>query len=109
MDAYLRCGILDRGFLILSCEGCGEKLPVAFSCKRRGFYPSCCAKRMCRDFASRLLRAAGHWRDAAEIEVATDAPHDLVLAAESPDAGRSQRESRQRGELRGRVDLGQTH
>ena len=46
MDAYLRCGILDQGFLILSCEGCGEKLPVAFSCKRRGFCPSCCAKRM---------------------------------------------------------------
>jgi hypothetical protein len=46
MDAYLRCGILDHGFLILSCEGCGEKLPVAFSCKRRGFCPSCCAKRM---------------------------------------------------------------
>lgn len=21
MDAYLRCGILDHGFLILSCEG----------------------------------------------------------------------------------------
>jgi hypothetical protein len=35
MDGYLRCGILDHGFLILSCEGCGEKLPVAFSCKRR--------------------------------------------------------------------------
>jgi hypothetical protein len=44
-----------------------------------------------------------------EIEVATDAPHDLVLAAESPDVGHSQRESRQRGELRGRGDLGQTH
>ena len=46
MAAYLRCGVLDQGFLILSCEGCGEKLPVAFSCKRRGFCPSCCAKRM---------------------------------------------------------------
>lgn len=46
MDAYLRCGILDHGFLILSCEGCEEKIPVAFSCKRRGFCPSCCAKRM---------------------------------------------------------------
>jgi hypothetical protein len=46
MDAYLRCGILDHGFLILSCAGCEEKIPVAFSCKRRGFCPSCCAKRM---------------------------------------------------------------
>jgi hypothetical protein len=46
MDAFLRCGILDHGFLILSCENCGEKLPIAFSCKRRGFCPSCCAKRM---------------------------------------------------------------
>jgi hypothetical protein len=45
-EAFLRCGLLQHDFLILSCEGCGEKLPVAFSCKKRGFCPSCCAKRM---------------------------------------------------------------
>lgn len=46
MDAYFRCGILDHGFTILSCDDCDEKLPVAYSCKRRGVCPSCCAKRM---------------------------------------------------------------
>ncbi len=45
-EGFLRCGLLQHGFLILSCESCGEKLPVAFSCKKRGFCPSCCAKRM---------------------------------------------------------------
>lgn len=46
MEAYFRCGILDHGFTILSCDGCDAKLPVAFSCKRRGVCPSCSAKRM---------------------------------------------------------------
>ncbi len=46
MEAFFRCGILDHGFVILSCDGCGEKLPVAFSCKKRGICRSCCAKRM---------------------------------------------------------------
>ena len=46
MDAYFRCGILDHGFTILSCDDCDQKLPVAYSCKRRGVCPSCCAKRM---------------------------------------------------------------
>ena len=46
IDAYFRCGILDHGFTILSCDDCDEKLPVAYSCKRRGVCPSCCAKRM---------------------------------------------------------------
>ncbi len=44
-EAYLKCGILAHGFLRLQCEDCkGEKI-VAFSCKKRGFCPSCCAKR----------------------------------------------------------------
>lgn len=46
MDAFFRCGVLDHGFVLVSCDACGENLPVAFSCKRRGFCPSCCAKRM---------------------------------------------------------------
>ena len=46
IEAFFRCGILAHGFVILSCEGCSEKLPVAFSCKKRGLCPSCCAKRM---------------------------------------------------------------
>ena len=44
-EAYFRCGILEHGFIILSCDDCGESLPVAFSCKKRGFCASCSAKR----------------------------------------------------------------
>lgn len=45
-DAYLKCGILGYGFLRLKCCDCKEEKIVAFSCKKRGFCPSCCAKRM---------------------------------------------------------------
>ena len=45
-DAYMRCGILAHGFIRLVCDSCQKELAVAFSCKRRGFCPSCCAKRM---------------------------------------------------------------
>ena len=45
-EAFFRCGLLQYGFIILSCEGCGDQMPVAFSCKNRGFCPSCSAKRM---------------------------------------------------------------
>lgn len=45
-DAYLRCGIPAHGFLRLKCTGCSEEKIVAFSCKKRGFCPSCCARRM---------------------------------------------------------------
>ena len=45
-DAFLECGILAHGFLRLRCAGCGQEKRVAFSCKRRGFCPSCGARRM---------------------------------------------------------------
>jgi len=43
---YLRCGILAHGFLRARCESCKHEMLVAFSCKRRGFCPSCGARRM---------------------------------------------------------------
>lgn len=45
-DAYLRCGVLDHGFLRVACEQCRAETLVAFSCKKRGFCPSCGARRM---------------------------------------------------------------
>jgi len=45
-EAYLRCGILAHGFLRLQCGDCQTEHIVAFSCKKRGFCPSCCARRM---------------------------------------------------------------
>jgi len=44
-EAYLKCGIPAFGFLRLKCGSCQEEKIVAFSCKKRGFCPSCCAKR----------------------------------------------------------------
>lgn len=45
-DAYLKCGRLEEGFLRLRCEQCRAEKLVAFSCRRRGFCPSCGARRM---------------------------------------------------------------
>ena len=45
-DALLECGILAHGFLRLRCGDCGHDKLLAFSCKRRGFCPSCVARRM---------------------------------------------------------------
>ena len=46
VDAFLRCGILAHGFARVWCEACGKDDVVAFSCKGRGFCPSCGARRM---------------------------------------------------------------
>lgn len=44
--AYLKCGRLEHGFLRVRCMACHAERLVAFSCKRRGFCPSCGARRM---------------------------------------------------------------
>lgn len=46
IDAYLGCGILANGFVRLRCESCKNERFVAFSCKKRGFCPSCGGRRM---------------------------------------------------------------
>jgi len=43
---YLQCGVLAHGFLRLGCDTCHKELLLAFSCKRRGFCPSCAGRRM---------------------------------------------------------------
>ena len=45
-EAYLKCGRLEEGFLRVRCEGCHAEKLVAFSCKKRGFCPSCGGRRM---------------------------------------------------------------
>ena len=50
-DAFLECGILAHGFLRLHCGDCGHDKLLAFSCKRRGFCPSCGARRMAQTAA----------------------------------------------------------
>lgn len=45
-ESYLKCGQLEHGFLRIQCDSCHREQLVAFSCKRRGFCPSCGVKRM---------------------------------------------------------------
>ncbi len=47
-EDYLTCGRLEHGFLRVRCSDCHAERLVAFSCKRRGFCPSCGARRMAR-------------------------------------------------------------
>jgi len=54
LRAYLRCGIPAHGFLRLRCDECRLERLVPFSCKRRGFCPSCCGRRMA-DTAAHLV------------------------------------------------------
>ena len=50
-EDFLQCGRLDNGFLRVRCEDCHHERLVAFSCKRRGFCPSCGARRMAESAA----------------------------------------------------------
>jgi len=45
-EAYLKCGHLEHGFLRVRCDSCHDEKLVAFSCKKRGFCPSCGARRI---------------------------------------------------------------
>ena len=44
-EAFLQCGQLRYGFVEVSCEACHEARLVAFSCKGRGWCPSCTNRR----------------------------------------------------------------
>ena len=48
---YLKCGRLEHGFLRVRCDTCHAEHLVAFSCKHRGFCPSCGARRMAESAA----------------------------------------------------------
>jgi len=50
-EDYLKCGRLEHGFLRVRCHSCHAERLVAFSCKRRGFCPSCGARRMAESAA----------------------------------------------------------
>src|SRR5262249_46860402 len=43
---FLTCGALSRGFARVRCDGCAFERLVPFSCKRRGFCPSCGGRRL---------------------------------------------------------------
>ena len=51
---FLKCGVLAHGFVRMRCSACGESMVVGFSCKGRGFCPSCTGRRMA-DTSARLV------------------------------------------------------
>ncbi|MFH0915808.1 MAG: transposase zinc-binding domain-containing protein, partial [bacterium] len=46
LRAFLDCGMPQRGFLRVRCDGCRREQILPFSCKGRGFCPSCCMRRL---------------------------------------------------------------
>ena len=45
VNAYLDGGRFEAGFARVRCSDCGDEFLVATSCQKRGFCPSCGAKR----------------------------------------------------------------
>ena len=41
LEGYVNCGVLSRGFAVLACPECSERIVVGFSCKGLGFCASC--------------------------------------------------------------------
>jgi hypothetical protein len=54
LRSFLDCGVLAKGFLRIHCDACQQDRVVPFSCKGRGFCPSCGGRHMA-DTAAHLV------------------------------------------------------
>src|SRR5262245_35825040 len=70
---YLPCGILAHGFLRLGCDTCQHEVLVPFSCKRRGFCPSCAGRRMAQ-MAAHLVEQVLPWVPTRQWVVSVPVP-----------------------------------
>jgi hypothetical protein len=77
---YLRCGILAHSFLRLGCDTCQQELLVPFSCKRRGFCPSCAGRRMAQ-MAAHLVEQVIPWVPTRQWVVSVPVPLRYWMAA----------------------------
>jgi Transposase zinc-binding domain/Putative transposase len=77
---YLRCGILTHGFLRLGCDTCKKDLLVPFSCKRRGFCPSCAGRRMAQ-MAAHLVEQVLPWVPTRQWVVSVPIPLRYWMAS----------------------------
>ena len=59
-EKFLACGLLERGFVRVRCGDCATERLVAFSCKTRGFCPSCTSRRMADTAAHLVDRVLPH-------------------------------------------------
>src|SRR5215831_15306609 len=78
--AYLQCGILAHGFLRLGCDTCPKELLLPFSCKRRGFCPSCAARRMAQT-AAHLVECVLPWVPTRQWVVSMPVPLRYWMAS----------------------------
>ena len=77
---YLQCGVLAYGFLRLGCDTCHQELLLAFSCKRRGFCPSCAGRRMAQT-AAHLVEQVIPWVPTRQWVVSVPVPLRYWMAA----------------------------
>jgi hypothetical protein len=77
---YLQCGVLAHGFLRLGCDTCPKELLLAFSCKRRGFCPSCAGRRMAQT-AAHLIERVISWVPTRQWVVSVPVPLRYWMAA----------------------------
>ncbi|MCI0606295.1 transposase zinc-binding domain-containing protein, partial [bacterium] len=67
VERFINCGVLKNGFARVRCPQCKNEYLLAFSCRRRGFCPSCSAKRS-------VL-----WREFVSSQVLADCPHSHIV------------------------------
>src|SRR5881296_247428 len=79
-DDYLQCGILAHGFLRLGCDTCQQELLLPFSCKRRGFCPSCAGRRMAQT-AAHLVECVIPWVPTRQWVVSVPIPLRYWMAS----------------------------
>ena len=77
---YVRCGVLAHGFLRLGCDTCHHELLLAFSCKRRGFCPSCAGRRMAQT-AAHLVEQVIPWVPTRQWVVSVPRPLRYWMAS----------------------------
>src|SRR2546422_8621886 len=77
---YLQCGILAHGFLRLGCDTCHKEMLLPFSCKRRGFCPSCAGRRMAQT-AAHLVEQVIPWVPTRPWVVSVPIPLRYWMAA----------------------------
>jgi hypothetical protein len=46
LEAFLACGLIERGFTHIRCATCDARQLVPFTCKSRALCPTCCGRRM---------------------------------------------------------------
>jgi hypothetical protein len=83
-ETYLRCGVLEHGFLRVVCEHCRAERLVAYSCKKRGLLPE-----LRRAAHGRVGAASGGRgvRPAAGAAMGAEFPYPLrFLFASKPEA-----------------------